>query len=367
MSRKKKIIVAGGGLVGLTVGIALKQSGADVTVCEQAPEIRAAGASIGLWQNALQVLDTLHIDYRPISQPIEAWFYDASGKRFRAPGYGVADHSFLLFPRPALNSLLAGTIGAANIRLHSRVVGFEEHAAYVDVIFEDGQREKADLLIGADGVYSKVRNQLVPGFPAQEHAGHHVWRAILPAGDEPARGSILTVGHARTRGGYSRTYGNQVTWMVNQFDSDTPGPHKKEEALKRAIHLHDAALLQLIDRTPEESIIHTQIMYVPALPKWTSARVALIGDAAHGLSPHISAGGTLGIEDIAVLMHALQTAPSQAAALQLYESTRMPHYEKVRDLAKAVELSRNAQEYALEYAKFSHWMLNAPIITAPGE
>lgn len=359
MSRKKKIIIAGGGLVGLTAGISLKQAGADVTVCEQAPEIRAAGASIGLWRNALDVFDTLHIDYRKISQPIEAWFYDASGQRFRAPGYGVEDHSFLLFPRPALNSILADAMGADNIRLHSRVVGFEEHEAYVAVIFEDGQVEKADLLIGADGVYSKVRNQLVPGFPAQAHAGHHVWRAMLAAGDEPAQGSILTVGDARTRGGYSRTYGDQVTWMVNQFDSVEPTGSKKEEALQRALNLNDAALIKLIARTPAESIIHTQIMYVPALPKWVSARVALIGDAAHGLSPHISAGGTLGIEDIAVLMHALQTAPSQADALQLYESRRMLHYEKVRELSKAVELSRNAQEYALEYARFSHWMLNA--------
>lgn len=359
MSRKKKIIVAGGGLVGLTTGIALKQSGADVTVCEQAPEIRAAGASIGLWKNALDVLDTLHIEYKAISQPIEAWFYDATGQRFRADGYGVEDHSFLLFPRPALNTLLATAMGPENIRLHSHVVGFEENEENVTVIFEDGHREKADLLIGADGVYSKVRKQLVPGYPAQEHARHHVWRAMLPAGDEPTQGSILTVGHARTRGGYSRTYGNQVTWMVNQFDSEAPTDNKKEDALKRAVHLNDQPLIALINRTPEDMIIHTQIMYVPALPKWTSKHVALIGDAAHGVSPHISAGGTLGIEDVGVLMRALQTAPTQEAALQQYESVRMPHYEKVRELSKAVEGARNAQEYAAEYARFSHWMLHA--------
>jgi 2-polyprenyl-6-methoxyphenol hydroxylase-like FAD-dependent oxidoreductase len=359
-----KVIIAGGGIVGLTTGIAFKKSGADVMVCEQAPEIRAAGASIGLWKNALDVFEQLGIGEQilAISQPIETWFYDAAGHRFRAPGYGLAEHSFLLFPRPKLNTILAEALGAEHINLHARVIGFEETDDAVTVIFEDGHKETADLLIGADGVYSKVRHQLIPGYPAQEHAGHHVWRAMIPSGDEPAEGNILTVGHARTRGGFSRTYGGQVTWMVNQFDSEPTSDDKKAEALKRAANMNDngwgEALIKLIASTPEENIIHNQIMFVPSLPTWVSGRVALIGDAAHGLSPHISAGGTLGIEDITVLMQALQTAPTLSSALKAYEANRIPHYEKVRQLSKDVENSKDAQDYALQYAKFSHWMLN---------
>jgi 2-polyprenyl-6-methoxyphenol hydroxylase-like FAD-dependent oxidoreductase len=359
-----RIVVAGGGIVGLTMGLALRSLGARVTIHEQAPEIRAAGASIGLWKNALDVFTEFGIGDQidAIGTPVDTWFYDASGQRFRAPGFSAADYSFLLVPRPELNTLLAEAADRDAIQLNSRVVGFDEHPDKVVVRLANGEIEAADLLIGADGVYSPVRSQLLPGYPAQAHAGHHVWRAMLPAGDEPASGNILTVGHYRTRGGYSRTYGNQVVWMVNQFDSPEPTGTKKEEALRRAAYLTNLGerdpLRQLIEATPEERILHNQVMLVPPLPRWTSNRVALIGDAAHALSPHISAGGTLGIGDVRVLARLLSQADNIPAALKKYEANRLPHYQTVRRLAQEVEHAQNAQEYAQHYATFSHWMLN---------
>jgi 2-polyprenyl-6-methoxyphenol hydroxylase-like FAD-dependent oxidoreductase len=89
------------------------------------------------------------------------------------------------------------------------------------------------------------------------------------------------------------------------------------------------------------------------------AHAALIGDAAHGLSPHISAGGTLGIEDAGVLRTALETAPGLAAALTGYERARMAHFDRVRELAAAVENASGPAEFAERYAAFSHWMLGA--------
>lgn len=362
--KNMRVVIAGGGLVGLTAGIAFKQLGADVIVCEQATQIRAAGASIGLWKNATDVLNELNLGEQlsRIGSPIETWFYDAAGRRFRAEGFGVDDHSFVLFPRPQLNTLLAEAMEGATIQLHTKVIGFVEQANEVIILLEDGTQLQADLLIGADGIYSKVRSQLLPAYSAQEHTGHHVWRALVPTGAEPADGSVLTVGHQRTRGGYFLTYGQVTTWMVNQFDSEAPTGTKKEEALKRAAQLNDNGwgepLRQLIERTPEEAILHNQVMYVPALPKWVSGRVALLGDAAHGLSPHISAGGTLGIEDVGVLVKAFQPKPSRSAALLAYEANRIPHVEKVRQLSWHVEIAQDAFQYARAYAAFSHWMLN---------
>lgn len=359
-----RIVIAGTGIVGLTAGIALQTLGAEVLLCEQAPEIRAAGASIGLWENALNVFDQFGAgqQVRAIGTTVETWFFDAAGHRFRAPEFAVEDYSFELIPRPMLNEILADAAGRRNIRLNAKVTGFKEDADGVTVELADGTSERADLLIGADGVYSAVRNQLVPGFPAQKHAGHHVWRAMMPSGNEPKEGTVLTVGHKRTRGGFTRTYGGQVTWMVNQFDSPEPTGSKKEEALKRAANMNDNGwgepLMRLIESTPEDQILHSQIMFVPTLPRWTSSRVALMGDAAHGLSPHISAGGTLGIEDVLVLFRAMQRSSSLQAALVEYEKNRKPHYEKVHELADAVEGARNAEEYALHQARFSHWMLN---------
>jgi 2-polyprenyl-6-methoxyphenol hydroxylase-like FAD-dependent oxidoreductase len=359
-----RIIIAGAGIVGLTAGIAFKSMGWDVVVCEQASEVRAAGAAIGLWPNALDVLSELGLGTAigALSTRVETWFYDAGGARLRAPGFGLAEHTFQLLPRPELNRVLAAALGEAAIRVNSKVVGFDEREGHVDVEFDDGSVERADMLLGADGVYSAVRAHLVPEHPAVEHRGHHVWRGMLDAGDEPARGSILTVGHRRTRGGFARTYGDKVVWMVNQFDSAPPDGTKKEEALKRAALLNDNGwndpLIALIERTPEAQILHNSIQIVPALPYWTTARVALIGDAAHGLSPHISAGGTLGVEDVAVLTRALGRHGTLGEALAAYQANRIPHYAKVHALAHTVEIARGAADYAHAYAAFTHWMLN---------
>jgi 2-polyprenyl-6-methoxyphenol hydroxylase-like FAD-dependent oxidoreductase len=360
-----RVIIAGGGIVGLTAAAVLGRAGAEVLVCEQASEIRAAGASIGLWRNALEVFADIGVgdEVDALGTTLSTWFYDAAGNRFRAPGFGEEDHAFLLLPRPRLNQLLADAAGRRAIRLDAKVVGYAEDAESVTVHLADGTRERADLLIGADGVYSRVRDRLVPGFPAQEHQGHHAWRAMLPSQGEPAGGSVLTVGRHRTRGGFTRTYGGMVMWMVNQFDCPPLAGTVREQALERVAHLNDGGwndpLVKLIEATPEEAILHNQVMLVPPLPRWTSDRVVLVGDAAHGLSPHIAAGGTLGVEDVGVLARELAARPGVRPALKAYEADRVPRYEAVRELSLAVENAPGAPEYARHYARFSHWMLTA--------
>jgi 2-polyprenyl-6-methoxyphenol hydroxylase-like FAD-dependent oxidoreductase len=362
--RKLRVVVAGGGLVGMTAGIAFRRLGAEVRVVEQAPEIRAAGASINLWKNALDVFDDLGIGQliRPIGAPVEAWFYDAAGHGYRAPGFDPEDYAFTLFPRPELNKILADAVGHENIILNSKVVSFEEGADNVKIVLSDGKTLEADLLIGADGVYSTVRQQLLPGYPAMEHKGHHVWRAVVPSGNQPPVNTILTVGLDRTRGGFAKTSGNNVFWMINQFNSTQPTGTKKEEALRRAQNLNDGGwgepLIRLIESTPEEQILFNQIMYVPELPSWVSTRVALIGDAAHGLSPHIAAGGALGIEDVIVLTNAINAETDLLNALKRYEARRMPYFETVRRFSDDVEQSKDSRDFAGRYAAFTHWMLN---------
>jgi len=141
-----RVIIAGGGIVGLSAGAALRRAGAEVVVSEQAEEIRAAGASIGLWTNALEVFGAIGI-----REPIEAlgtgistWFFDAAGRPHRAVGSTEQDHAFLLVPRPELNQTLADAVGRENIVLRSRVVGFAEDADGVTVRFADGSEDRAD-------------------------------------------------------------------------------------------------------------------------------------------------------------------------------------------------------------------------------
>ena len=361
---KLRVIIAGGGLVGMTAGIAFRRLGAQVCVLEQAPEIRAAGASINLWKNALDVFDELGIgeQIRSTGVSLEAWFHDAAGNPFRAPGFDPEDYAFTLFSRPELNTILADAVGRENILLNSRLSSFEEKGNSVTVTLTNGKTLDANLLIGADGVYSTVRQQLLPEHAAMKHKGHHVWRAVLPLDGREIENTILTVGTDRTRGGVAKTAGGQVFWMINQFDSAEPTGTKKEEALHRAKNLDDggwgASLISLIESTPEDKILFNQIMYVPELPFWVSDHVALIGDAAHGLSPHIAAGGALGIEDVMVLINAIKAEADLPAALNRYQARRMPYFVKVRQFSNDVELSQDSRDFARRYATFTHWMLN---------
>ncbi|WP_158889526.1 FAD-dependent oxidoreductase [Amycolatopsis anabasis] len=363
-----RAIIAGGGLVGLTAAASLRRDGHQVTVLEQAPEIRAAGAGIGLWPNALREFDRCGIGtvVRSMGHEIDAWFFDPAGRAMRSAGYDDSAYRYLLVPRPQLNAVLADAVGRSRITLGARVNGYTETEDEVVVHLDSGESVHGDLLIGADGVYSQVRAQLLPGSEAQPHAGNVAWRAVVPAGDERLDGTVLTIGRERTRGGYSRITARETMWFVNQFEAGTLTGSKRDRALERARHLAEDGwhedLLGMIAATPEESILENQIMLVPPLPRWTSPRVALIGDAAHGLSPHIAAGGTLGIEDVGVLRNALATTSTLREALTSYEQLRMHRFEQVRKLADEVANAGGPTESAQRYAAFSHWMLTtAPI------
>ncbi|QCD60235.1 FAD-dependent monooxygenase [Streptomyces hawaiiensis] len=366
MSTKCTVIV-GGGLVGLTAAASLKHIGHEVIVLEQAPRIRAVGAGIGLWDNALREFDHLGIGPAIRDMGIEqnTWFFNPAGDPVRAPGYTDSDHRFLLVPRPELNSLLADTIGRDRIRLDAHVTGYTETGSDVAVHLANGETLRTDLLIGADGVHSRVRKQLVPGSDAVTHSGHYAWRAIVPIGNQNSESTVLTVGHHRTRGGYARIARDQTMWMVNQFDAGPLTGTKRERALERARNLAEAGwnngLLSLIAQTPEESILENQVTLVPALSRWASARVALVGDAAHGLSPHIASGGTLGIEDAGVLRSNLTAEADLEKALTGYEHARSARFDTVREHSAAVEHASDAVEFAQRYAAFSRWMLT----TAP--
>ena len=360
-----RAIIAGGGIVGLTSAIVLRAAGIDAVVHEQAPEIRAAGAGLGLWANALAVFDELGLGEQlaAIGRPAEMYFRDPAGRLIDPPGFSADDHRYLLVNRPKLNALLADAVGHNNIRLNSRLAGYDETDAGVTAHFDDRTSAEADLLIGADGAYSVVRSLLVPGSDAIEHEGHHAWRSVVPP---PAGvtidGSVIVLGEQRTRGGYVPTADGTVYWLVNQFDADPLEGTPKQQALERARFLDttgwNPAMLALIESSPDAKILHNQIMLVPPLSQWVSRRVALVGDAAHALSPHITAGASLGVEDPLVLARLLTSAPSVPDALAAYQRDRLPHYAQVNELSSKVENSATPDEFATGYVAFTHWMLN---------
>ncbi|MEU5296238.1 FAD-dependent oxidoreductase [Streptomyces umbrinus] len=358
-----RAVVIGAGIVGLTTGLALRHAGFEVVICERAPEIRTDGASLGLWANALAAFDDLAVgeEVRCIGAPTEMYFHDPAGRLLDTPGFGPEDHQYLLVHRAKLNDLLADAVERDNIRLATGFTAYEEHTDHVTVHLSDGSSEDADVLVGADGAYSAVRAQLVPGTPAREHPGHHAWRAVIPATGITVPEDRLILGTHGCRGGYVRTYDGGVYWLLNQFDSPPLTGTRKQQVMERAVHLEnegrDGILARLIAATPDELILRNQVMLVPPLPHWVSGRVALAGDAAHAMSPHITAGATLGIEDAALLGRLLTPTGDIPAALAAYQAGQIPRYAHVARLSAAVEHAPTPQEFAQNYVAFTHWMI----------
>lgn len=98
-------------------------------------------------------------------------------------------------------------------------------------------------------------------------------------------------------------------------------------------------------------------MIVPPLSRWRSERVVLVGDAAHAMSPHITAGASLGVEDAVVLARCIDAHADLRSVLGAYEADRIPRYHQARALADAVEAYETPSEFAHRYAAFSHWMM----------
>src|SRR3954451_10109347 len=123
-----RAVVVGAGIVGLTTGLALRRVGFDVVVTEQAPDIRVAGATLGMWRNALDVFDELGVGQpvRAIGKASEMWFHDPSGRPIPTPGFAQSDHSYLLVHRVKLNDALADAVGRDAIRFDGRLTGYDE-------------------------------------------------------------------------------------------------------------------------------------------------------------------------------------------------------------------------------------------------
>ncbi|MGH7881636.1 MAG: FAD-dependent oxidoreductase, partial [Candidatus Dormibacteraceae bacterium] len=246
-------------------------------------------ASLMLWANALgalnryRVFDAIKQNSDPLNQGL---YYDPKGILLSPEGYAPILNGYgyppLIIHRAKLNQILAAHLGANHILVNAKFVGYTEGPDGIEVRFADGTVIRADLLIGADRVHSKVRGRLIPDVCVTEDKGHVAWRAVIPPADILLGAEAFVIGHRRTRGGWLRTGNGLLFWSIAQFiagDTGT-GTTRKDEVLARIDALDEGGwnfpLRRLVEATPESKILRDAILVVPTLPRWTSARVALV-------------------------------------------------------------------------------------------
>ncbi len=232
------------------------------------------------------------------------------------------------------------------MRTGARCIGFEQSTA----ILEDGERVEADVLVGADGIASAIR-QALHGKAAPVYAGYTCWRGICrDDGSLPDGSAILAVGHGMQCGIWHCGEG-QIYWFVTKNAPEgTAGGKAEVLALCRN---WAPPIPGVVESTPSDSIIQNDILDRPPLRKWGLGRATLLGDAAHAATPNLGQGACQALEDAVVLAHCLRAEQPVDAALRAYERLRIPRTAAIVNNSRRTGRILQLDQPALEWLRNS--------------
>jgi 2-polyprenyl-6-methoxyphenol hydroxylase-like FAD-dependent oxidoreductase len=326
-----RAVIVGAGIGGLTAAIALKQTGWDVEVYERAPELREVGAGLSLWTNAVKVLRKLGVGNAVEAMAAATRWSEArtwSGRLLLRTDFGALYDKLgapsIGIHRADLQSALADHLGREHIHLGSTCVAYTTDEKGANALFAEGEEVRGQILVGADGIKSLVRQQLLGPEPLR-YAGYTAWRGVglIDRPDVPTGVMVVVMGRG-SQAGILRIGGGRTYWFatanVPAGGEDTKGGHKAE-LLGRFGDWY-AAIPAVIGATPESAILRNDIVDRPPVRKWTDGRVTLLGDAAHPTTPNLGQGACMAIESAYVLAKSLRAAETPEAGLRAYEEAR---------------------------------------------
>ena len=346
MSSAKKAIIVGGGIGGLSAAITLRDVGVEVVVFERARALLEAGACLSLWPNAIKALSRMGLvgAVQAVGAPmtggkilsprgemlVEQTFSEELERRYGTLGVGVM--------RADLQSVLLGALDAGVVRLGARCVGFEQDNAGVVARFADGREERADLLIGADGINSVIRSQLFGG-SKPTYAGYTAWVGVTRFDHDLIRPGVglLWWGRGAQFGMVPITNG-RVYWFatINVLDEEGDraiGPKHRVLDHFRGWH---GPIEAVIEATEASTVLRFPLYDREPLKHWSKGRATLLGDAAHPMSPSLGQGACQAIEDAVVLAACLHKEGDIVTALRSYEARRTKRANEVTEQSRSV-------------------------------
>jgi 2-polyprenyl-6-methoxyphenol hydroxylase-like FAD-dependent oxidoreductase len=326
------VSIIGGGIGGLATASALQRQGIQVTLFERNPELREIGAGLTLWANGVQVLrhlglaDALFAVSARLTS-FECWSW--RGKRLGSMRLDTIERrvgaSSLGIHRADLLRLLAGAVDRGSIHLHAHCVGVSSEQGHVIAHFADGQQQQTDLLIGADGLHSVIREQLLGKQPPR-YSGYTCWRGVALFEEQHVSPGISSETWGRGRRFGMLPIGNgRVFWYATLNcpvgEQDRTGERKAR--LSRLFGSWREPIGRLIEATDEQAILRNDLFDRRPVHHWGRGRVTLLGDAAHPPTPNLGQGACQAMEDALVLASCLADQREPVAALRSYEARRM--------------------------------------------
>jgi salicylate hydroxylase len=346
-------IIAGGGIGGLAAALGVAQTGTRVLVLEKAPVLGEIGAGIQLGPNAFNCFDRLgigdaaraiavyidalrlmdamtseEITSVPLDEPFRQRFGNPYAVVHRGDLHGVFVRACREHPQ-------------IELRTGCEVVGYEQDGSSVTVLLGSGERVTGTALIGADGLWSKIRKQVVNDGPPRV-SGHTTYRSVIPTAQMPEdlrwNAATLWAGpkchlvHYPLSGW--KVFNLVVTYHNNAPEPVAGKPVSREEVFRGFAHIHPRAqsiikhgsdwkLWVLCDRDPVEN--------------WIDGRVALLGDAAHPMMQYFAQGACMAMEDGVCLGQAMAAHPDRIeAALEAYRTERVLRTARVQLESRAI-------------------------------
>ena len=343
-SGKLHALVAGAGIGGLVAALALLKRGIDCDVYEQAPELREVGAGLWLSANGTRVLFDMGLEEPLRDASIECtervirhWKSGNTWWLYKQEGEGRSPNTPYVLLRAHLHRILMEAVEREKpgaIHLASRCTGYSAHGNRVRLDMENGSAE-GDLLIGADGLNSKIRETMMGAMPGR-FTNALAWRGLVPMErlKPHQRGprvstwvgptAHVTVYPVRWRGSELLTFSGQVErsdWTLESWSEKG----STEECLNDFAGWHP----DVVEMIANVETLHKWGLFVrDPLPRWSTGRVTLLGDACHSMVPYLGQGVNMAIEDACVLARCLgEYAPEEA--LRHYEGARRERTSKV--------------------------------------
>lgn len=342
-----RAVVVGSGIGGLTAAVALRQTGWQVIVLERADSLEPVGAGIGLAPNAQRALDVIGLGDE--IRELAAWqgeggMRNPAGRWLsRANSAAAADR----FGGPLVMLHRATLIERIAARLPAGVVRTSAAASLVDAGEADGRRAvvstpdgeiQADLVIGADGIHSAMRQTLFPDHPGPSYSGFSTWRVVVPAPGRPFAphetwGAGALWGTQPLKDGRIYAYAAAVAPAGARAADD-----EKAELLRRFGEWH-APIPAIIAAAEPDGVLRNDVHHlIDPLPSFHRGRTVLVGDSAHAMAPTLGQGGNQAIEDGIVLAHQVVPGADLGAGLAAYSAQRLPRTSGI--VRKAARVAR---------------------------